>query len=360
MKAIVDPQLLAKELKKVSPIIKKTTVLPVLSCVKLSFESGKLSIMATDLETIVLLTMNCECKKPFSIVVDFSSFSEVCSKLFGPITIELSDKTVNITSDNSKFKFVQEYNESEFPKIHDEEFLFSIDADLDFFLALGNANNCKSDDPYKTNMNGVLIHFKKDKVIVFGTDAFIAYKEDFKIKTGKEIQVIINDQFAQMVRVFNSGKISIGEKFVKAESGEMIVISRLADSKFCAYEAIIPSELNFNFKSDLKDLISSLSFVGIAANKTASTCAINFNGGDIKVSANDFDYGNEGETRVKATHTVEIPDIGVNGKQMLKILAFFDSQEVEMAVRGENNTIFLRPSGEPNTLCLLQPVSLKA
>lgn len=359
MKAIVQSQGLAKELKKISPLIKKTTVLPILSCVQLCFEKSKLTITGTDLETTVVATMDCECKTAFTIVVDFESLIDVCSKIFELISIDVTGEDILITSDDSKFKFTKT-NEEHFPAIEKEEFNLYIDVDEDFFYALSSANSCKSDDQFKVSMNEACIHLKKDSITVIGTDAFLAYKKDFKIKTGKESKVMVGEQFVQLAKSFTEGKVSIGDKFVKAESGTMTVISLLSESKFCAYEGIIPSEIEFNFKANRKDLINSLSFASVAAAKSTHLCAINFNGEGVKVESKDIDYGKDAETKVKAIHTVEIKAIGVNGSQMLKLLNFFDSEEIEIAFRGENNTMFLRPFGEPGTLCLLQPLALSS
>lgn len=359
MKAVIDAQALAKELKKLSPVIKKNTVLPILSCIKLSFEKGKVTITATDLETTVLVTMNCECKTPFVIIVEFSVLNDVCSRIFEPITIDASGKEViSIVSDAAKFKFTKTNDEDSFPNIKEEEFVLDIDADWEFFNSLFNANACKSDDQFKTNMNAACLHIKKDSLTIVGTDAFVAYKKDLKIKTGKESRIMVNDQFVQITKGFGDAKVSIGEKFIKAESGTMVVISRLLDARYVSYEMIMDKEIEYNLNINRTDLIAKLGIAGIAANPAAHLCAIHFNGGDIKISSQDIDYGKEGETRVKATHSVEIPAIGVNGHQMLKLLNLFDSEEVEMSFREKTSTIFLRPTGEPNTLCLLQPLMI--
>lgn len=359
MKAVVDSHKLSKELKKLSPIIKKNTVLPILTCVKLSFVKNKLSVMATDLETTVLLSMDCECKSAFVIIVEFSVISDICSRISEPITIDASEKgAISVVSDAAKFKFTSNNEESSFPNIKEEEFLFDIDADWEFFNSLSNADACKSDDQFKPNMNAACIHIKKDSLSIIGTDAFVAYKKELKIKTGKDARIMVNNQFVQITKSFPDAKVSFGERFIKAESGTMVVISRLLDAKYVSYEMIMDKEIEYNLNINRTDLIAKLGIAGIAANPSAHLCAIHFNGGDIKIVSQDIDYGKEGETKVKAVHTVEIGVIGVNGHQMLKLLNLFDSEEVEMAFREKGSTIFLRPFGEPNTMCLLQPLAI--
>lgn len=358
MKAIIASQTLAKELKKLSPVIKKNSVIPITSCVLLEFEKSSLTLRATDLETTVISKIDCECKGPFSIALEFSTLVNVCEKISGLITIDASGDAIKIVSDNSNFKFAKTNDQEVFPKIPEETFLFDIEVDTDFFCALVSANSCKSDDQYKPQMNTACIDIKKDSMTVVGIDGFVAHKTDLKIKTGKEVQLLVAEQFVQMVKSFASGKLSVGEKFIMATSNGLKIISRLMDAKYVQYGAVIPKDINFNLSINRNDLIYSLGVAGIASNNISHLCAINFNGGDIKIIARDFDFSREAETKVKAKHEVEIKAIGVNGSQLLKLLNLFDSEEVEMAFVSENKTIFLRPTGEPNILCLLQPLGL--
>ena len=359
MKAIVDAQLFVKELKKLSPVIKQSTIIPILTCVKLVFEKEKVTITATDLETTVLLTTNCECKKPFSFIVQYSDIVDMCSKLNEPITIELSGDNIVITGDNSKLKIARIIDEKSFPNVDEEEFEATFDADADFFEALLHANSCRSTDDFKTNMNEACIHLKGKELTVVGIDAYVAYKRDFKIKTGIEAKAMVKEQFVQMVKGFLSAKISVGTKFVKAEAEDITVITRRSESVFCNYESILPEEIKFNFCANRPTLVKSLSIASSSAAKSTGLCAINFKESTAVITSQDISYNKESETKLLVQQSVEIEAIGVSAPQLLKLLNFFDSNEIDMGFRGANHTIFLRPSGEPNVLCLIQPLSLQ-
>lgn len=357
MKAIINPAALAKVLKKASPAIKKNSVLPILSCVKLQFEKTKLTVYATDLETSIVSTLDCEGKDTFDVVIEYASIADICSKISEPILIEEKDEKILITGDESKFKFSKVEGEH-FPKIEAKDFLFDIDVDSDFFWALSCANTCKSLEDTRVGLNAPCVHIKKDSVSLVGTDALVLYKKTLKIKTGKEIQMMVPEQFVQMTKAFSEGKISVSEKFIKVQSGETTIISLLLEGKYCLYETILPKEIEFNFTINRNELIKSLQITGVAANTSTHLSRINFNGGDIKIVTQDIDYGREAEIKVKSIHSVEIERIGVNGSQMLKLLGLMDSEEVEMSFTDERKTIFLRPAGEPNVLCLVQPLML--
>lgn len=357
MKAILNPTALAKVLKRAAPVIKKNTVLPILSSVKLEFERNKVTIKATDLETSIISTIECESKEPFDVVIEYSSLNDICSKVTEPIMIDASGERILITSGKSKFNFSKVSGEH-YPAIEEDDFLFSIDVDSDFFWSLYCANSCKSPEETRQGLNAPCVHVKKDSVVLVGTDALVLYKNTLKIKTGKEAQMMVPEQFVQLTKGFADGKVSISEKFIKVESADSVIISRLIDGKFCLYESILPKEINYNFKINRNELIKSLQLTGVVANVSTHLSSINFNGGDIKIFTKDIDFGHDAEDEVKATHEVEFEKIGVNGSQMLKLLNLFDSEEVEMAFTAPTKTIFIKPAGDPNTLSLLQPLMI--
>lgn len=358
MKAIVNTSALRKEFERFSEIINHNTVLPILTCIKLSFDKGKVTIVATDLETTFITKTDCECKNPFTIVVDFTSIADICKKLNEPVTVEEIDKAILITGDNSKFRIPKGGKESEFPAIPDESFEFSVDIDADFFAALYNADSCKNTSDTMVTTNTACLDFKKDALSVVGTDGFVFYKRDLKVKSAKVSQSLVRGRFVKVVKGFDSGKLHIAEKFVKIETGDITVITRVQDNKYCQYEAILPKEINYNITANRVDFISAINKASTTADKATRTCALNFQEGRIKIRSQDIDFEKEGEADVSVIHTVDFDAIGVNSNQLLKILSMFDSEEVNIAAADPKKSIYLKQGDDDSVLCLLQPVAL--
>lgn len=358
MKAIVNTDALGKELKKINPAIKKNVTIPILSCVLLQFNKKELTIRATDLETTVVVNMDCESKDTFDVVMEYSDLSDVCGRINEPITIEKKEKHVLITSSDSNFKFPVVGEQEHFPSVPEESFLFSVDVESDFFSSLYSANTCKHKNDAQTNMNTPCIDFKKSYLTVVGIDGFMMFKKDLKIKTDRTGKYLIRENFVQMTKSFPEAKISFGEKFIKAEHGNTTIITLQPEGKFVDYGVIVPKEPIYNLKVNRYDLISALNKAGLAANSITKLCSLNFEGGVINVSSQDIDFGKEGKSRIIADHEVEIKTIGVGGNQILQLLNIMDSEEVEMAITGENKSIYLKPSDDEDTFCLLQPVAL--
>lgn len=359
MKAIVNADLLASELKKISPVIKKITTLPINSGILMEFSKNKLQLTGTDNNTTVISNISCECQKPFSLVISFADILNVCSKVSEPITIELKEKSIAINTVNSKFNFAILGEQEHFPSTPTEDYLFTVDVDGDFFYSLCNADSCKSSEQLRTAINTACIDFKKNRTVLIGTDGFVAYKKEIPALSKKEMQSQVTEQFVNMTKLFQDSKLSVSDKFIKAECGNTIVISTLQDSKYANYEVIIPTKILYNTIVDKNDFKRALSVVGVAANNISHICELNFTKeGEMIIKAQDINLDKYAETILKCTHSVDIEAIGVNGSQMLQILNLIDSDIINLCISASDKTIYIQPAESKDTLCLIQPLSL--
>ena len=106
-----------KQLQQISGVINANTVLPILEDFLFEIEKNKLTVVATDLETVMKVHLDIEAKDsgkvciPSKILMD--SLKNIAEQ---PLTFNI-DKNfgVEITSDNGKYKVMGE-NPDNFPK----------------------------------------------------------------------------------------------------------------------------------------------------------------------------------------------------------------------------------------------------
>ena len=117
MKFIVSSSQLFKQLQQISGVINANTVLPILEDFLFEIEANKLTVVATDLETVMKVHLDIEAKEsgkvciPSKILLD--SLKNISEQ---PLTFNI-DKSfaVEITSNNGKYKVMGE-NPDNFPK----------------------------------------------------------------------------------------------------------------------------------------------------------------------------------------------------------------------------------------------------
>src|SRR6187399_3440247 len=117
MKFIVSSSALLKQLQHISGVINANTVLPILEDFLFEVEKNKLSVVATDLETVMRIQLDIEAKDsgkvciPAKILID--SLKNIPDQ---PLSFNIDKNfAVEITSDNGKYKVMGE-NPDNFPK----------------------------------------------------------------------------------------------------------------------------------------------------------------------------------------------------------------------------------------------------
>lgn len=359
MKAIINSAELERELKLISPVIRKNNVIPITGAVLMEFTKGSVKVTGTDLETTAIFHLKCETSHVFDVVVGFEDILKVCSRLSEPITIELKDKNILISGSSSNFKFAKMGELEHFPTTTDDELDLTVDVDCELFYALSSASSCKHKDDLKVNMKMPCIDFKKKKgVTVVGTDANFLFLKDLSYLPNKDARVMIPDSFVQLTKTFQDATMWASEKWIKVESGERTIISRLGESAYVSYEMILPKDAVYNLKANKQDLKKALQIVGVASNITTGMCVLNFKDGILNIISQDVDFDKEANTKISVDHNVEFETICINGAFMLHLLNLIDSDEIEMAFTTPQRTIYLKPFGDETITCLLQPLMM--
>lgn len=359
MKATVNTSLLAKELKRVSQVINTNSVIPILSSVKMDFEKDKLTLTTTDLETTIVTTLSCDCPKSFVAIAEHKDLLDIFGKLSDqPVTLEKSGKKISIYGEGFKYHLPMTGNEEEFPKIPEEDFLFTIDADTEFFASLYSANSCVNPDDPRPTINTACLDFRKDGLTIVGTDAFRLYKKELPVKSGQKVQSLIRHKFIQAAKDIQAAKVSVGEKFLKLEEGGVSIITRLQDGKYIEYGMVLPQEVSYNLTANRMEFINSITKAAITSSKSTSMCVLNFSPNSIKITSQDIDFEKSGECDLVVNHSVEIDAIGVNSKQLLHMLNILDSDEVIICITSPTKSIYLKQPDDDTVFCLVQPLMI--
>jgi len=163
MKFIVSSSALLKQLQQISGVINANTVLPILEDFLFDVEKNKLTVVATDLETVMKVQLDIEAKDtgrvciPARILMD--SLKNIPDQ---PLTFTI-DKNfgVEITSDNGKYKVMGE-NPDNFPKepVADDTSSFDMTSSA-LVTAINKTLFAVSSDDLRPAMTGVF--FEMDK-----------------------------------------------------------------------------------------------------------------------------------------------------------------------------------------------------
>src|SRR5215212_1993325 len=173
MKFIASSSALLKQLQHISGVINANTVLPILEDFLFEVEKNKLTVVATDLETVMRVQMDIEAKDsgkvciPARILMD--SLKNIADQ---PLTFNIDKNfAIEITSDNGKYKVMGE-NPDNFPKepAADDTTSFTMTA-ISLVTAINKTLFATSNDDLRPAMTGVFFELSKEALQFVATDA---------------------------------------------------------------------------------------------------------------------------------------------------------------------------------------------
>ena len=182
MKFIVSSSALLKQLQQINGVINANTVLPILEDFLFVIEKNKLTVVATDLETVMKITMDIEAKDNGKVCIPAKILMDSLKNLPDqPLTFNI-DKNfgIEITSDNGKYKVMGE-NPDNFPKEPSADTTTSFTMSSSALVtAINKTLFAVSNDDLRPAMTGVFFELDKKGITAVATDAhrLVKYKRN--------------------------------------------------------------------------------------------------------------------------------------------------------------------------------------
>ena len=345
MKFIVSSSSLLKQLQHISGVISANTVLPILEDFLFEVDKNKLTVVATDLETVMRIQLEIEARETGKVCIPARILMDSLKNIPDqPLTFNI-DKNfgVEITSDNGKYKVMGE-NPDNFPKepAADDTTSFSMTASA-LITAINKTLFATSNDDLRPAMTGVFFELDKGFVQFVATDAhrLVRYKRtdvsapksDNFIVPRKPLTLLkgaipVTDE--ELTLSYNSNHL-----FVKHGTTQMSC--RLIDARFPDYRVVIPSDNPYRLTVNKSDFQSALRRVSIFSNKSTNQVALNISGSELQLAAQDVDFSFEGNERMKCQYNGDDLVIAFNAKFLIEMLSAADGEEVNMELSTPTN-----------------------
>jgi DNA polymerase-3 subunit beta len=369
MKFIVSSSQLLKQLQHIAGVINANTVLPILEDFLFEVENSKLTVVATDLETVMRIQLNVEAKDkgrvciPAKILMD--SLKNIADQ---PLTFNIEKNfAVEITSDNGKYKVMGE-NPDNFPKepAADDTTSFTMPAGA-LITAINKTLFAVSNDDLRPAMTGVFFELNKDSVQFVATDAhrLVRYKRT-DISSPKTDSFIVPRKPLNLLKSAlpdNDDEITINYNsnhlFVKHGTTQMSC--RLIDARFPDYKVVIPTDNPYKLIVEKSAFQSALRRISVFSNKSTNQVALNISGSELQLAAQDVDFSFEGNERMKCQYDGEDITIAFNARFLIEMLNATDSEEVKIELSTPTKAGILKPMEQDNgeeLLMLVMPLML--
>ena len=369
MKFIVSSSALLKQLQHIAGVINANTVLPILEDFLFEVEKNKLTVVATDLETVMRVQLDIEAKDsgkvciPAKILLD--SLKNIPDQ---PLTFNI-DKNfgIELTSDNGKYKVMGE-NPDNFPKepAADDTTSFTTTASA-LVTAVNKTLFAVSNDDLRPAMTGVFFELDKKGMQTVATDAhrLVKYKRT-DVKCPKSDSFIVPKKPLSLLKAALPGNgdeitLSYNSNHFFVKHGSIQMSCRLIDARFPDYKVVIPTDNPYKLTVNKNDFQGALRRVAIFSNKSTNQVTLSIAGSELELTGQDVDFSNEGDERMKCRYDGEDLAIAFNAKFLIEMLGAADSDDVVIELSTPTKAGIIKPAekeDDEELLMLVMPLML--
>ena len=350
---------LLRELQLLQGIVERKSTIPILANVLIQAEDGSVELLATDLE--VGLRSHC----PASISQK-GSLTLPAKKLY-EIVRALPETDIRITeSSKGGVKVAADRFDSRMQTLPREDFPTLPEAGGAFSAVLKRAvlremvtktQFAITGDDTRYFLNGALFEFKTDVISLIATDghrlaivsAAREKAEGEKTESTEEIRAILPKKTLwELSRLLGEGEDNIkyerGENHLFFDIGGRVLISRIIDAQFPAYERVIPKNNDKQIQFERDRLANAIKRVALLSNERSRTVKFQMDNGQVEISSSSPELG-EAKELLAVDYAGGSVQICFNAQYVLDFLNVADTDNVTLDFKDEMSQAVMKPVG---------------
>jgi DNA polymerase-3 subunit beta len=354
-KLIISTKDLRPALQKLSQVVVKKPVLPVLSNLFLKARPGEVELIASDLELTISYVLPCECKEEFEMLLPFDFISKLVSLLPGqPLTIELLPRNKGvITADGDIHQLGALDKTDDFPKIRDIPSRKSVTLDTSFMEWLERAMASVGKDDTRPAMTKALLELEQDTINIVSTDAHSLFRHKFPIQTLMTEQILISPKIARALQGFETTVLTWNAKHLAMKADNITIIATRHEDKFPDYKVVIPNH-GANVTVLRADLISALNRASLASSREVT---FHFpNDKQLQVRGADIDLERNSAATVLASSEGTLGDVLLAPELFNTLLHQIPFDEIRLHVDRMPRAVMISAEEDENYLGMIMPL----
>ncbi len=365
MKFDLAREKLFEELQLLQGIVEKRNTMPILANILMNVSEHEVELTGTDLEVGLRSHFQAEIGDPGAITVNGKKIYEIVKALPDGQTVSLEKKeeALEIRSGASEFKILC-LPKDDYPQVPEPKF------EKNIVLPLGDVKSMIDRVYYAITqeqryyLNGALLSLKDRFIELVSTDGHrLSYvgKSVDDLKVEKEISVIVAKKTLSELRKFDEDALEfdLDENNLFFKVGNRTMLSRIIESKFPNFEAVIPKE-NPNILSVAREeLASAIRRVSLLSAERSKGIKFSVEKNEIRLFSSNPEIG-EARDKMAVDYRGNPIEIGFNSQYLLDFLLSVSSEHVVFEVKDENSAVLLKPEGEESlkNIYVLMPMKI--
>ena len=374
MKFEIQQDELQKALDIIANVVPAKTTLPILTCVLLEAEDGRLRLSATNLDvSITTSTDKVEIKQAGRVAVPATKLVPFVRSLRpGKVTFALTGKQVRL--DGGKSRLTENtMNVDEYPALKDLVEKDGLDIEAGVLIDMINETNyAVSRDETRPALMGILWEIRPENLTLVATDAHRLARSSRRVGwtvDGDKDLIVDTAGLRQLPRIVASldteetpnVTVFLDTKQLSFRAGDTILHTRLLEGPFPDYNAVIPKDNDKDVTVDKTELAQAIRRVSITADRITSQIRLGIESGRMELAARGAE-GSQSEDEVAVSYEGEAVEIGFNYSYLQDILKNLRADTVVLSVKDGQSAALIRPVTEEGddtgVVCLLMPLRL--
>jgi DNA polymerase-3 subunit beta len=350
MELVVRKNDLVRELQLFQGIVERKNTIPILANVLLEAQGDELRLLATDLEVALRSKCQATVTQPGTLTLPAKKLYEIVKALPDTdVTIKEDKSGVKVSADRFNAR-IQTLPREDFPTLPDPKGVSRAtlpNSALREMVAKTQFAITGEDTRYF--LNGAKFLVKSDGMTLVATDghrlALVEVKHDVGVT--EEISVILPKKtLLEMGRLLAEGDSDVmfesGENHLFFEVGGRILVSRMIDGQFPAYERVVPTGNDKIIEFERERLTSAVKRVALLSNERSRAVKFEISKGKVEVTSSSSEFGDARE-EIPVDYEDEPLTISFNAQYVVDFLGAVETDIVSLSLKDDVSQAVMKP-----------------
>ena len=347
---------LLRELQFFQGIVERKNTIPILANVLMDATGSEVRLAATDLEVGLKSRCPAKIEKPGSLTLPAKKLFEIVKALPDTDVLIQEDKNgVKVAADRFESR-LQTMSRDDFPAMPDGGGGSGGDATLPRDITrqmVAKTQFAITGEDTRYFLNGALLVLRPNDMSMVATDghrlALVTAPRESAPGAPDELRVIVQKKtLLELGRLLGEpGDVVTfekGENHLFFRFAERVLVSRMIDGQFPAYERVIPKGNDKAVEFDRDRLTNAVKRVAIMANERSRSVKFQIDAGEVTVTSNSPEFGEAKEAIIVEYDSTPVT-ICFNAQYVLDFLGVVETDSVALEFKDEMSQAVMKPVG---------------
>lgn len=365
MKFSLTKEAFLEELQLLQGIVEKRNTMPILANILMNVSASDIELTGTDLEVGLRTHLEAAIDKAGGITVNGKKIFEIVKSLPEGQTVQVEkvDGNIEIKAGDSEFKILCLPKE-DYPQVPEPKFEKGVQLALKDLKDMIDRVYYAITQEQRYYLNGAQLTLKNRQIELVSTDGHrLAYtkKAQDGLKLDKDITVIVAKKTLNEIRKFEDETVEfdLDENSLFFKVGRRTLISRIIESKFPNYQAVIPKDNPGRLAVSREELANAIRRVSLLSAERSKGIKFTIDKNRMRLFSSNPEIG-EARDRLAVEYKGQDLEIGFNAQYLLDFLTAVASERVVFEIKDENSAVLLKPEAEEGitNIYVLMPMKI--